>query len=113
MVNVTLYKKDDNYYGFESKNHADYGNGEYDIVCAAISILTQTIYFHAINNLDIEEANISDDQKSGYLKIIFDNESDYIRLQDSFLYLKEGLELLEKNYSKHIKLKEINSQEVG
>ncbi|MDY2986268.1 MAG: ribosomal-processing cysteine protease Prp [Peptoniphilus sp.] len=114
MVEITLYREDDLYFGFRSKGHADYGNSEYDIVCAGVSILTQTLYFQAINNLGIAEGDIYDEQDSGYLKIVFKNKSDYIKLQDSFLFLIEGLSLLEKNYSEHVMLKvDNNSQEVG
>lgn len=115
MVNVTFYKRDNLYFGFEASGHAEYGGDtEYDIVCAAVSILTQTMYFQAINNLKIQEEYILDEQSDGYLKIIFKNESDYIKLKESFLFLMEGLKLLETNFSEHIMLKEvINSQEVG
>lgn len=114
MVNVTLYMKDDLYVGFESSGHADYGNSEYDIVCAAVSILTQTMYFQALNNFSVSEEDILEKQDLGYLKVIFNKKSDYIKLQDSFLFLIEGLKLLEINYSEYVMLRvDKNSQEVG
>ncbi|WP_455257417.1 ribosomal-processing cysteine protease Prp [Peptoniphilus asaccharolyticus] len=114
MVEVTLYRENNLYFGFKSTGHADYGDSEYDIVCAGVSILTQTLYFQAINNLGIAEEDIYDKQDSGYLKIIFKNKYDYKKMQDSFLFLKEGISLLEKNYSEHVMLKvDNNSQEVG
>ena len=42
MIRVTLHRKDDLITGFECLGHAGYAEEGYDIVCAAVSILTTT-----------------------------------------------------------------------
>lgn len=105
MTNIKIYKRDLNYMGFESKGHADYGDGEYDIVCAAISILTQTLYFNLIDNCNIADSSIDSKQDEGYLKILLkDNVENNEGVQNSFNFMIKGLELLKAQYSKYFKL---------
>ena len=42
MIRVTLHTQDGRITGFESTGHAGYAEAWYDIVCAAVSILTTT-----------------------------------------------------------------------
>lgn len=103
MIEISIYSRDDSYIGFRSKGHADFDENGYDIVCAAVSILTQTLYFHLVDNLGIDD--IDDSQESGYLEIILKNKYDEILVQDAFNFMIKGLELLEHEYSDYIKLK--------
>ncbi|RVU54920.1 ribosomal-processing cysteine protease Prp [Anaerosphaera multitolerans] len=111
MIEVKLYKRNNNYFGFESKGHADFGNGEYDIVCAAVSILTQTFYFNLVDNSIVENKYIDSKQDKGYLKIILkDNKENDIKVQTNFDFVIKGLELLEAQFSKYIKLEIVEVQ---
>lgn len=40
MITVEIRKSGDEYVGFSSKGHAGYAEAGYDIICAAVSVLT-------------------------------------------------------------------------
>lgn len=44
MVDVYIYKNDGHYIQFYAEGHADYAERGKDIVCAAVSALTLTLY---------------------------------------------------------------------
>lgn len=106
MTNVILYKNQEVYTGFKSEGHADFNDsGEYDIVCAAISILTQGLYFSLVENCNVDEKEIHAIQKDGFLEIKLDyNKSNNIKIQSNFEFMITGLKLLEAQYSNHINL---------
>ncbi|WBW49216.1 ribosomal-processing cysteine protease Prp [Peptoniphilus equinus] len=102
---MTFFKKSGQFYGFKTCGHADSApNGE-DIVCAAVSILTQTMYFHALNQ-GVPESEIADEQHHGFLSIRIKNDHDIERLQPAFHFLEDGLKLLKENYSEYISLED-------
>lgn len=112
MTNIIIYKSQDVFVGFKSSGHADFNkNGEYDIVCAAISILTQGLYFSLIENCDIGEKEIYSKQKDGFLEIKLDyNKVENIKVQSNFEFMITGLKLLEAQYSDYINLEMMEVQ---
>ncbi len=102
MISIEIYKKGNLFFGFKSQGHADYSNGEYDIVCAGVSTLTQTLYFYLQDKgiTDVEES-----QKQGYLYYKVKKNIEKPEVQAAFEFMLTGLELLKNNYSKYIKLK--------
>ncbi len=102
MINIEIYKKNGLFFGFKSKGHADHSEGEHDIVCAGVSTLTQTLYFylHGKGITHVEES-----QKRGYLYYKIKRDIERSEVQDAFEFMITGLELLQKDYSKHIKFK--------
>ncbi|MDD3220589.1 MAG: ribosomal-processing cysteine protease Prp [Lachnospiraceae bacterium] len=94
MTTITICKHNKEYVSFESKGHAEYDDPGYDIVCAAISILT-------INTLNSIEKFTDDDfqgeQGDGYLRWDFiDSLSDKAKvLMDALIF---GLETIQNNY---------------
>lgn len=40
MITIEIRKSGDQYVGFSSKGHAEYAEEGYDIICAAVSVLT-------------------------------------------------------------------------
>lgn len=48
MITVEIRKSGDEYAGFSSKGHAEYAKEGYDIICAAVSVLT----LNTINSIE-------------------------------------------------------------
>lgn len=109
MINIKIFKRNANYIGFESFGHAEYSDGD-DIVCAGVSTLTQTMYFHLVENLNLDEKFFDVEQRDGYLKLILKNNDKDTNIQVSFMYMIKGLEILEAQYSKYIKLEMMEVQ---
>ena len=40
MIKITVYRNSSGYAGFRSQGHAGYAEEGYDIICAAVSVLT-------------------------------------------------------------------------
>lgn len=40
MITITIIRKNGRYTGFRSEGHAEYADEGYDIICAAVSVLT-------------------------------------------------------------------------
>ena len=40
MIKITVYSRQDQYTGFRSEGHAGYAEEGYDIICAAVSVLS-------------------------------------------------------------------------
>ena len=112
MTNITIFQEQGLYTGFKAEGHADFiGGGEYDIVCAAISILTQGLYFSLIENCNIEEDEIIEAQDDGFLEIKLDYKtSKDVRVQSNFEFMITGLKLLEAQYSNYIHLEKMEVQ---
>lgn len=112
MTNITIYQSQYVYLGFKAYGHADFISGEeYDIVCSAISILTQGLYFSLIENCNIEEDEIYAKQDDGFLEIKLDyNKSDNLKVQSNFEFMITGLKLLEAQYSNYINLEKMEVQ---
>lgn len=88
--------------GFEISGHSGYSESGTDIVCAAVS----SAVYMAVNTItDIKhvEANINIDEKSGYMRAVFD-ENQYFKYEDILLGLKNHLLLLEENYSRNLQV---------
>jgi len=68
MITVTISKTSRQYIGFTVKGHADYAQEGYDIICAAVSVLT-------VNTLNSIEAFTEDaffgEQDDGYISCRF------------------------------------------
>ena len=68
MTKVYLYKRENHYTGFEIDGHAYFDELGSDIVCAAVSILSQTCV-NAFYELLSLEVTIYEDEEEGYLKV--------------------------------------------
>jgi uncharacterized protein YsxB (DUF464 family) len=79
--------------------HAEYAPRGQDIVCAAVSTLTQ-VFVASIEELT--EDNIRTDIRAGNAVIEYKNLSDRAQvLMDSFLL---GLEMIAQNYPHHVRI---------
>jgi uncharacterized protein YsxB (DUF464 family) len=108
MVSVQLAVDPQKYYtGFVCSGHAAYAKRGADIVCAAISILTQTV-IGALDEILHVSINVESDEATGYLKCIWINspeELEQVQLLVKTLIL--GLSAIQKEYPNHISLGEM------
>lgn len=106
MIVVTLFKNEKGFYGFRSQGHADYDDYGKDIVCAAVSILTHTVYKSAIVNChlkrgDYTEKMIEDDDES-LMEFISKVQNDDLDL--IMKTLLEGVKSLVESYGQFVRL---------
>ena len=98
MIDVTLLKKKKKRLGFAIKGHANFDQHGYDIVCAAVSILSYT----AVNTLDYYKIgfDFSDDGK--IMKVLLNKSEDKseIILND----FEIGIKTLLTNYNEYVNL---------
>lgn len=98
MIDVTLLIKKEKRLGFAIKGHANFDQHGYDIVCAAVSILSYT----AVNTLDYYEIDFDffDDENEMKVSIKNSNEKSEIILND----FEIGIKTLLTNYNEYVNL---------
>ncbi|MGD9154100.1 MAG: ribosomal-processing cysteine protease Prp [Bacillota bacterium] len=108
MVSVKLaMDRNGQYSGFVCSGHAAYAKHGADIVCAAISILIQTIMAALEEILQIP-VEVEADEHAGYLKCTWVNQPDQLeRIQLLLKTLVLGLTALQREYPNHISLDEM------
>ena len=93
MVNIRITKE-----GYTVSGHADQAEHGYDIVCSAISALTQTF---ALALKKHSRAKVSDNKVVYEVKI-----NKYGKIEKILIgTLVSGLEKIEEEYPKHVKLR--------
>ena len=108
MTTIKIYKKNKNIVGVECSDHtgfADYGK---DIVCAGVSCIVQTAVLGVQKLTDVNH-RLTVDEKKGYLKFEINDIEDSKSFNDTQIILKTmccGLEDLQKQYPKNIKLED-------
>ncbi|MBS4888490.1 MAG: ribosomal-processing cysteine protease Prp [Anaerococcus vaginalis] len=98
MIDVTLLIKKEKRLGFAIKGHANFDQHGYDIVCAAVSILSYT----AVNTLDYYEIDFDffDDENEMKVSLENPNEKSEIILND----FEIGIKTLLTNYNEYVNL---------
>ncbi|MFR3736164.1 ribosomal-processing cysteine protease Prp [Anaerococcus obesiensis] len=98
MIDVTLLIKKEKRLGFAIKGHANFDQHGYDIVCAAVSILSYT----AVNTLDYYEVQFDffDDKNEMKVSLKNSNEKSEIILND----FEIGIKTLLTNYNEYVNL---------
>ena len=104
MTKIKIYKDSTgNYQGFQCRDHAGSGEYGFDIVCAAISVLTiNTI--NSLEQLTKDTFELTQDENTGFIQVIFNKElsSQGVLLMDSYVM---GIESIQSEYgSKYIKV---------
>ena len=108
MTNVVFMKKNDMIIGYECSGHTGYGEHGYDIVCSALSSMTQSVALGRIEVLGIR-IDVKRNDDKGYLRVILPKEIADDKLRDAQVLLatlKVSVADLAKDYSKFIKLEE-------
>ncbi|MDU4378230.1 MAG: ribosomal-processing cysteine protease Prp [Anaerococcus vaginalis] len=98
MIDVTLLIKKEKRLGFAIKGHANFDQHGYDIVCAAVSILSYT----AVNTLDYYEVQFDffDDDNEMKVSLENPNEKSEIILNN----FEIGIKTLLTNYNEYVNL---------
>ena len=98
MIDVTLLKKKESRLGFAINGHANFDQHGYDIVCAAVSILSYT----AVNTLDYYEIEFDffDDNNEMKISLKNPNEKSEIILNN----FEIGIKTLLTNYNEYVNL---------
>lgn len=98
MIDVTLLIKNEKRLGFAIKGHANFDQHGYDIICAAVSILSYT----AVNTLDYYEIDFDffDDENEMKVSLKNSNEKSEIILND----FEIGIKTLLTNYNEYVNL---------
>ena len=103
MIKIKTQKNGDHYLGFQCSGHAGYAEYGSDIVCSAVSMLViNTI--NAIDSFTDCSMNVSDDEKSGSIKVVFPNGTDEKAglLMDTLVL---GIKSVEEQYGRsHVRL---------
>lgn len=106
MTKVTLYKRNEKILGFKSEGHADSSpDGVVDLVCCAVSVLTQTTIESLHRTAGLSEDEISFTMDDGYLLLNPNpsyGKSD--KIQTIFSVLECGLALLSESYGEYIQV---------
>ena len=96
MITITLYKHQNQYQGFVSRGHAGYAEEGYDIICAAVSVLT----VNAINSIEqFTGDTIAVRSDEGYVELILEGDvsRETTLLLDSMVL---GLQDIRETYGK-------------
>lgn len=105
MTEITVYKTVDHYFKLKSEGHAD--GGEYEeIVCAAISVLTQGLLDIL---LKMNTNGIDYEIKDGFLSFnILDTEmQNSEKVKSYFEFFIHSIKLIETNYPNYLKYQEV------
>ena len=105
MTRIRFYRKHGLYIGFAAEGHAQYGEHGYDIVCAAISALTQTTA-SALTRLLGVEATVTQDEARAIYRVHLPAVSRTAarRADDLLSMLSIGLCQLQADYPRHLRV---------
>ena len=101
MIHVTVYKHSHQYKGFRCEGHAGFGQEGFDIVCAAVSVLT----VNTVNSIEaFTEDSFSGQEGDGLISCMFRGSvsKETELLMDSMVL---GLTSMKKNYDNYMQLR--------
>ena len=104
MIRITIYTKSNKFTGLVSEGHADYDEYGKDIVCSAISSITQSLAIGILKILKLK-AKYKVDEDRGYLELRLPEIKDELmneKVNVLFLTTIESLKDFEKGYPLNI-----------
>ena len=107
MVAVEINVSGGKAVGFTAKGHAEYADPGEDIVCSAVSALTQTTLLGLLEEIEIKTEYVIDDD--GYIDCMIADTSDCEKCKQADLIIrvmKLGLCNIKENYSKYLGITE-------
>lgn len=112
MIKLTTYKNKLHYVGFQIEGHANYSEIGTDIVCAAVSILSQTCV-NAIQDILKVEFRLKENADRGLVELIVKDQSNDKMNEVSLLIesMELGIRGVSELYPSYVKvnLKEVAS----
>ena len=110
MVTVTMLRRQGRTVGFNSTGHANCGEAGEDIVCSAISALTQTCYLGLVQVVGLKEGAqvaVSIDETKGMTCVLAGDTrgKQQDRAELLFLTMEEGLRSIQESYRKSLKIR--------
>lgn len=105
MIQIDVYDVEGILTGFKAKGHAGNNQGEYDLVCAAVSILTQTCVESLHQVAGLAEKDIPYQMEDGFLSVEIDPATAEDKtIQIIFQTMVCGLEMIEKTARPYLKI---------
>ena len=110
MVTVTMLRKDKRTVGFTSSGHANHGEAGEDIVCSAISALTQTCCLGLVEVVGLKEGKdlvySIDDAEGIHCVLADDTRGERLdRAELLFFTMEAGLCSIQESYRKSLKIR--------
>ena len=110
MVTVSMLQQGGRTVGFTSTGHANHGEAGEDIVCSAISALTQTCCLGLIQVVGLKEGKelvYSIDEDEGIHCVLADDTrgEQLNRAELLFLTMEAGLRAIQESYRKSLKIR--------
>ncbi len=112
MTNVKIFRnKNGDILKYEVSGHADYDDHGRDILCAAVSVLSQTtiLALNKVCKINENDIEFCIDEKTGYLEVAISKGLKAEQRNNANIVLETmvvGLEDLATQYPKHISLME-------
>ncbi len=105
MTKITIYKKNNLIFGFEISGHSGYADAGSDIVCSAISSISQSTCLGILKVLKIN-AKMQKNDKKAYLKLMLPkiDEESMQKAQILLLTMQLSIEDLLWDFSKYIQM---------
>ena len=111
MIEIKIYKKNNQYVGLTCKGHSGYDDFGRDIVCSAVSSLIFNTEI-ALNEVLKLKANVIVDNKNAEISIKLPKTNEHEKIvQTIFESLKVSLERIQKQYKKNVNL-EVENENV-
>ena len=104
MINIKFFKKDGMFLGFEISGHSGYAKSGHDIVCAAVSAVSQSTCLGIIEILKLN-AKLKQDDKLGYLYLRLPNNIDkqkFEHAQTLLVTMQQSLENIAFQFNDYI-----------
>ena len=110
MVTVTMLRRQGRTVGFTSAGHANCGEAGEDIVCSAISALTQTCFLGLVQVVGLQEGAqivVSIDETKGMTCVLAgDTRGEQLEKAELlFLTMEAGLASIAEEYRKSLKIR--------
>ncbi len=106
MTNITILYDGENVTAFKVSGHSGYGTSGNDIVCAAISAITQNACVAICEVLKIN-ASVKIDEEGGFLSLVLPknlNKEKNNQAQTILKAMQKSLEYVQNDYKKYVKV---------
>ena len=113
MTKIEFYKTDLGWRGFQAQGHTGFANSGEDIVCAAVSVLTQTTVLGLKQVLGID-SQVQIDEKKGLLVCLLPDELNAAQWGQAQILLEVlyvGLLATAEEYGDYVSVKEVPYRE--